>query len=130
MSIHFAAYLAERFDCTHVIAIGRPSAKDLIHLYPKFEIIGIVPSADLRFYRNRYRFVVQSIKKWTDQGISVHILENWSTDPTYDLAKDLESRLPVTVERFPKDGPSRYFDWGAMLARMEALSREIEADAG
>ncbi len=272
----FAAYLAERFGCTHVITIDRPSAKDLIHLYPKFKIIGIVPGADLHFYRHQYRFgawldesvnfratlslpdgvlkravvickdldqfdncesllsnlkilldqapvciltssdrdlnracgfpttlthtgrwnlieleqmlrsegfrlefigwtasdnvnyekktilavitndanakqisetipidfrvvafmaafneediIVQSIKKWTDQGISVHILENWSTDATYDLAKDLESRLPVTVERYPKDGPSKYFDWGAMLQRMEALSREIEAD--
>src|SRR5678816_3287719 len=52
----FAAYLAERYDCTHVIAIGRPSAKDLIHLYPRFEIIGIIPSADLQTYRSRYRF--------------------------------------------------------------------------
>jgi hypothetical protein len=258
-----AAYLAERYGCTHAIAIGRPSAKDLIHLYPRFEIIGIVPSADLQTYRSRYRFatwleentnlaeslpdavlrraiivndrldhfcsnesllrnlkaqldqapvciltngdldraadnetlidiehllksqgfhlefvgwtasnnvtyekktilavitndavakqvrvkapvnfrvvafmaayneediIVQSIKKWTDQGISVHVLENWSTDATYDLVTDLATRLPVTVERFPAAGPSNYFDWGAMLARMETLSREIEAD--
>lgn len=259
----FAAYLAERYDCTHVVAIGRPSAKDLIHLYPRFEIIGIVPGADLQTYRSRYGFatwlgentsltktlpdtvlrraiivsdrldhffspesllknlksqldqapvciltnrdldraggngtlidlehilksegfhlefigwtasdnvtyekktllavitndavamqvrakapadfrvvafmaayneediIVQSIKKWTDQGVSVHVLENWSTDATYDLVTDLATRLPVTVERFPEDGPSKYFDWGAMLARMETLSREIEAD--
>ena len=272
----FAAYLAERFDCTHVIAIDRPGARDLIHLYPRFAIIGIVPGNDPHFYEGEYGFgtwldesvnfaatlslpegllkravvickdldqfsnsesllgnlkilldqapvciltssdrdldqaggfpttqtrigrwnlaelehmlrsggfhvefigrtasdnvnyekktilavitndagaseisehasvdfgvvafmaayneediIVQSIKKWTDQGIRVHVLENWSTDATYDLAKDLEGRLPVTVERFPKDGPSKYFDWGAMLARMEALSREIEAD--
>jgi hypothetical protein len=273
----FAAYLGERFGCTHVIAIGRPTAKDLIQLYPQFEIIGIVPGTDLERYRKQYGFgtwleedtnladtlslpedvltravivcndldrfvdpasllknvktwldhapvciltstdrdfdlvggngfaatpdrpgrwnlmeleallraegfnlefigwaasdnvnyekktilavitkdaakqpgrgapvdfrvvafmaayneediIVQSIKKWTDQGISVHILENWSTDRTYDLAKELESRLPVTVERFPKEGPSNYFDWGAMLARIEVLSQEIEAD--
>lgn len=273
-----AAYLGERFECTHVIAIGRPSAKDLIQLYPQFEIVGIVPSADLQRYRNQYGFgtwleentnlagtpslrkdvlkraiivcsgleqfdssasllknlktwldhapvciltsadreldragsngfgttptrpgrwnqieleamlraegfnlefigwaasdnvkyekktilavitndaigkkvrrsapadfrvvafmaayneediIVESITKWTDQGVSVHVLENWSTDRTYELAKELESRLPVTVERFPKEGPSEFFDWGAMLERMEALSKEIEAD--
>jgi hypothetical protein len=77
---------------------------------------------------NEEDIIVQSIKKWTDQGISVHVLENWSTDATYDLAKELESQLPVTVERFPREGPSEYFDWGAMLERMEILSREIEAD--
>lgn len=275
----FTAYLGQRFECTHVIAIGRPVAKDLIQLYPQFEIIGIVPGADLQSYRDRYGFgtwqaadmnrvgaislpenilkraiivcagvmeqlvtpagllqnlktwldhapvciltlvddqanadgsngsatpvsddlscnlkeleqllrsegfnlefigltasdnsvyekktimavitnnaalkslsvnapsdfrvvafmaayneediIVQSIEKWTDQGVSVHVLENWSTDSTYDLVKQLEGRLPVTVERFPEAGPSPYFDWGAMLARIEELSGEIEAD--
>lgn len=269
----FAAYLGERFGCRHVIAIGRPTAKDLKQLFPQFEIIGIVPSADLQRCRKRYGFatwmedtnlagsfplpedvlqravivcqdldqfanptvllnnlktwldharvcilttsdrdsivagsngstsrgqwnlkefdhllrtqgfnlefigrttsdnvsyekktilavvtqaakdkeerssapadfrvvafmaayneediIVQSIKKWTDQGVSVHVLENWSTDGTYDLAQELATRLPVTVERFPKDGPSKFFDWGAMLARMEALAGELEAD--
>jgi DNA-dependent RNA polymerase auxiliary subunit epsilon len=257
----FAAYLGERFECTHVIVIGKPAAKNLMQLYPRFEIIGIVPGAEVESCRNKYGFgtwleenlnrdqslsedvlkraiiickdleqfisptsllenlktwlahapvcivttsqtssggssltefekllrsegfnvefigftasdnvnyekktilavitnpasletskvvapetfrvvafmaayneediIVQSIKKWTDQGIGVHILENWSTDATYDLVKDLESRLPVTVERFPKDGPSQYFEWGAILERIETLSREIEAD--
>ncbi len=52
----FAAYLGERFGCTHVIVFGRPTAKDLIQLYPQFEIIGIVPGADLQSYRNQYGF--------------------------------------------------------------------------
>jgi hypothetical protein len=77
---------------------------------------------------NEEDIIVQSIKKWTDQGVDVHVLENWSTDATYDLLKELETRLPVTIERFPAHGPSNHFDWGAMLARIEALSREIKAD--
>jgi hypothetical protein len=77
---------------------------------------------------NEEDIIVQSIKKWTEQGIRVHVLENWSTDTTYDLVKDLESQLPVTVERFPNNGPSNYFDWEAMLKRIEVLSGEIEAD--
>jgi hypothetical protein len=267
----FAAYIAQRFECTHAIVIGKPTAKDLIQLYPQFEIIGVVPEAELKSYRDRYGFatwlevnsnrgnavslpenilkravivctnttdelvpplplqnlktwldhapvcilttpdrgssggsngsakahgageleqllraeglnlefigltasddasyekktilavignnaavkpgnlsapadfrvvafmaayneadiIVQSIRKWTDQGVSVHVLENWSTDGTYDLVKKLEQQLPVTVERFPQSGPSPYFDWGAMLGRIEALSGEIEAD--
>jgi hypothetical protein len=274
----FAAYLAERFGCTHVIAIDGPTAANLIQLHPRFEIIGIVPSAEVERYSHQYgvgswlaessdlagaiklsdellqrsliicknleRFsaptsllkslkvwlkhapvciltsadrdlnpdnsngstnpvnhrgkwnllelehllraegfnpefigwtvsdnadyekktmlavltsnpvgkqrdevapsdfrvvafmaayneediIVQSIKKWTDQGVSVRVLENWSTDSTYELAKSLEGQLPVTVERFPQAGPSAYFDWGAMLQRIEALSKQIEAD--
>ncbi|HSS19772.1 MAG TPA: hypothetical protein VLL54_06835 [Pyrinomonadaceae bacterium] len=273
----FAAYLAERFGCTHVIVLGKPSAKELIQLFPQFEVVGLVPRLDLDWCRKRYAFaswqevemdrlestiseevleralivckdldqfanpvavlrrlktwlkqapvcvltsaeknvnatsgngsgtaihsgrwslselehvlrgqelnveflgltasdnvshenktalavltkktatlekpgvetpanfrvvafmaayneediIVQSIKKWTNQGISVHVLENWSTDSTYELAKELESSLPVTVERFPNEGPTDYFDWEAILGRIEILSREIEAD--
>ena len=274
----FAAYLAERFECTHAIVSGRPTARDLIQLYPQFEIVGFVSDDQLQRYRERYGFgtwfaagsngplaaslpeevlkrsiiicanvieqlatpdhllanlrrwldhapvcllttpdrtlngsyydsslpaahtgkwsqleleqllrdqgfnvefigltandnagfekktilavitnnaaagppqlsapadfrvvafmaayneadiIVRSIEKWTDQGVSVHVLENWSNDATYDLAKQLAGRLPVTVERFPSSGPSRYFDWGAMLARIEELAGEIEAD--
>lgn len=277
----FAAYLAEQFECTRVVAIGRPNARDLRQIFPQFEIVGVVPEAEVERYQKRYGFgtwlgteanrglpplreellkraaivctdveqfarpdellqnlktwldhapvcilttadrtsnarhdvagngsraaqsarwniaefeqllrseglnlefigltagltagdnddkkntilavisnnaaprpnavkappdfrvvafmaayneadiIVQSIRKWTDQGVRVHVLENWSTDETYDLAKDLEDKLPVTVERFPQSGPTPYFDWGAMLARMEELSREIEAD--
>jgi glycosyltransferase involved in cell wall biosynthesis len=270
----FAAYLGQQFECTHVVAIGKPIAKDLIQVYPQFEIIGVVPEADVKSYRNRYGFatwlgadlnspgaislpenilkqaiivctnvieqsvsavllqnlktwldhapvcllttadrtgrggsngsgtsasqsgvmeleqslqtegfnlefigltanddasyekqsilavmtnnaaarqiklsapadfrvvafmaayneadiIEQSIRKWTDQGVSVHVLENWSTDATYDLVKDLARRLPVTVERFPQTGPSQYFDWGAMLARIEVLCGELQAD--
>ena len=269
----FATYLGQRFDCTHAIVIGRPTAQELIQLYPQFEIIGVVPEADVKSYYDRYGFatwladatnrqgeislpedvlkravivctngkeqgvpaallqnlrkwldhapvcilttpdrgliggsngrgsashpgvieleqllraegftpefvgltasdsagyekktimavitnntaakpikmsapsdfrvvafmaayneadiIVQSIRKWTDQGVNVHVLENWSTDGTYDLVKQLESQLPVTVERFPKGGPSPFFDWGAMLARIEELCAEIEAD--
>lgn len=267
----FAAYLAERFECTHAVLLGQPTAKDLLQLYPRFEIIGFVGDEDVEWYRRRYGFgtwhpnspqaisppdnileraiiictgvieqletptqlfatlrrwldlspvcilttsdrsfndpnghsavpgkwnqteleqllkaegfkveftgltacdsdgyekktiivvitnnatakllhlgapadfrvvafmaayneadiIVQSIEKWTDQGVRVHVLENWSSDATYDLAKQLEGRLPVTVERFPQTGPTPYFDWGAMLARIEELSREIEAD--
>ena len=77
---------------------------------------------------NEEDIIVHSIRKWTEQGVRVHVLENWSTDSTYELAKALEQELPVTVERFPAAGPSQFFEWGAMLERFEALSAEIEAD--
>ena len=62
----FAAYLGERFGCTHVITIGRPTAKDLLQLYPQFEIIGIVPGADLHSYRKRYGFGT-----WLEEDIAL-----------------------------------------------------------
>jgi len=95
--------------------------------------VGLTTPSDFRVVAfmaayNEEDIIVHSVEKWTDQGIDVHVLENWSTDATYDLVKALGARLPVTVERFPAEGPSKHFDWGAMLARMEALAREIQAD--
>jgi glycosyltransferase involved in cell wall biosynthesis len=77
---------------------------------------------------NEADIIEQSVRKWTDQDVAVHVLENWSTDGTYELLKELETRLSITVERFPQAGPSPFFDWGAMLARIEVLAGEIEAD--
>lgn len=77
---------------------------------------------------NEEDIIVQSIRNWTEQGVAVHILENWSTDSTYRLIKDLQTTLPVTVERFPSGGPSRYFEWSAMLERMQDLTNELQAD--
>ncbi|HEX3145164.1 MAG TPA: hypothetical protein VHQ64_14425 [Pyrinomonadaceae bacterium] len=77
---------------------------------------------------NEADIIVESIRKWTDQGVHVHILENWSTDQTYELIEQTSRGLPVTCERFPRDGPSAHFEWAAMLARIEELTRELEAD--
>jgi len=77
---------------------------------------------------NEADIIVESIRKWTDQGVHVHILENWSTDQTYELIEQAARQLPVTFERFPKAGPSQHFEWAAMLARIEELTREFEAD--
>jgi len=255
----FAAYLARVLGCKHVVAVGSPTARDLLTVCPQFDVTGLVPSTQFDSYQRRYGFadwraldfedlgsfvpnenvlrnavvvctgvleqterassmlphlkrwlelapvclltnavlspeefdgmlrsadlspefvgltasddltyqkstalailtgatlaappvcktppafrlvafmaahneediIVQSIRKWTDQGVHVHVLENWSTDSTYELVKGLEGHLPVTVERFPHDGPSQFFEWAAMLERFEELSGEIEAD--
>jgi hypothetical protein len=100
-------------------AIGRASA---VNTPPDFRVVAFMAAY------NEEDIIVHSIRNWTDQGIAVHILENWSTDATYDLAKQFESEGLVTVERFPKEGPSPYFDWEAILARIEELTREIESD--
>ena len=89
---------------------------------PDFRVLALMAAY------NEEDIIVQSIKKWTDQGMRVHILENWSTDATYDLIQQLAAHLPVTVERFPQSGPSPYFDWAAILQRIEQLSLELEAD--
>lgn len=105
-----------------VITNNRDGRWQEIKAPPDFRVVAFMAAY------NEEDIIVQSIKDWTEQGVFVHVLENWSTDATYDLAKQLEGRLPVTVERFPAEGPSQYFNWEATLNRIEELSREIQAD--
>jgi hypothetical protein len=77
---------------------------------------------------NEADIIVPSIRGLLDQGIAVHVVENWSTDATYELAKTFCSHEHFTLERFPTDGPSRVYDWHALLQRAETLSGEIQAD--
>ncbi len=59
------------------------------------------------------------------QGVNVHILDNWSTDGSDDLAQRFDL---VGYERWPADGPSQYYEWGKMLRRVEELAQHSNAD--
>jgi len=69
-----------------------------------------------------------SVNKEVDRsGSQRACLETGPPTQLTSWPKAWKIRLPVTVERFPPAGPSPYFDWGAMLQRIEALSKEIAA---
>lgn len=57
-------------------------------------------------------------------GIHVHVLDNWSSDGTYEAVTEIAAhwREAVTVERFPQSGPVRYFQLRAVLRRKEEIA--------
>lgn len=77
---------------------------------------------------NEEDIISQSIHKLLQQGIDVHVIENWSTDNTFQILKNLEKQGLISLERFPPDGPSKHYDWHALLKRIEQVSKEIKAD--
>ncbi len=95
----------EKNNILAVIANNAARTPALIKAPPDFRVVAFMAAY------NEEDIIVRSIKNWTNQGVHVHILENWSTDATYDLAQQLATHLPVTVERFPKEGRSSSFDW-------------------
>ena len=59
------------------------------------------------------------------QGIDVHVIDNWSTDGTYDLVLGMALAYPsnhLTVERWPYSGPVDRVSWYDMLRYTERLS--------
>lgn len=77
---------------------------------------------------NEQDIIVPSIRRLIDHGVEVYLIDNWSTDATFDFAKQFQGQGLIGVERFPKDGPSPHFHLRGLLTRVEELAREIEAD--
>ncbi len=70
------------------------------------------------------------ILPWTlshlrQQGVGVYVIDNWSTDGSDALAQRFDL---IGYERWPADGPSRYYEWGQMLRRVEELAQRSTAD--
>lgn len=63
-----------------------------------------------------------------DQGVSVYVIDNWSSDRSYEIAHSLRGRGVVGLERYPQGGPPKYFDLRSLLERIEVLAGELGAD--
>jgi SAM-dependent methyltransferase len=52
------------------------------------------------------------------QGCDVHLIDNWSTDGTWEIARRLAAAHParVAIERFP-DAPTSTYEWVPLLNR-------------
>jgi hypothetical protein len=59
-----------------------------------------------------------------NDGLHVHIIDNWSSDGTYEFASQIASEFPdaVSIERFPESGPTQYFEWRSILRRKEEIA--------
>jgi hypothetical protein len=87
-----------------------------------FRVIAI-----MRAY-NEADIVVPSIRYLAGQGVGVYVIDNWSTDGTYELVEGLSGQGVVGVERYPPGGPSQHYEHKRLMERIEVLSRTLEAD--
>ena len=67
-----------------------------------------------------------TIKHLQEQGVSVYLIDNWSTDGTYDCMA-WRSDL-VGYQHFPASGPSRYYSWRLLLGEVEAVAQRSKSD--
>src|ERR1700733_2355244 len=68
----------------------------------------------------------QILLRLLNDGIHVHVMDNWSCDGTYETVKEIASdwRGALTVERFPDAAPIPYFDLRSILRRKEAIAAQ------
>jgi hypothetical protein len=78
---------------------------------------------------NEEDIIESSVVRLFRQGICVYVIDNWSTDSTFDILKRLDAkRMLIGYEKYPPEEPSQYFEWEKLLNRVEELSSSIDAD--
>lgn len=85
---------------------------------PHFSVLAIVPTY------NECDVIRRTLQGLVSQGLTIHVLDNWSTDGTFDIARAFGE---CTVEHFPVRGPCTTYDLQSLLARVEVTSRALES---
>jgi len=89
---------------------------------PDFRVVAIMTAY------NEEDIITPSIQRLIGQGIGVYLLDNWSTDSTHRQASEFLGQGLLGLERFPAEGPSKYFNLGNLLQRVEEISQQLDAD--
>ena len=76
---------------------------------------------------NEEDIIGPSIGKLIADGLGVYVIDNWSTDRTYEIVERFRGKGLVGLERFP-DAPSAQYEWRSLLRRVEVVAPGIEAD--
>ncbi len=74
---------------------------------------------------NEADVIRSTIEQLIDQGIGVYVIDNWSSDGTWEQVQGLGL---VGAEQFPPEGPSAHYEWRGLLGRVEELATTIRAD--
>jgi hypothetical protein len=72
---------------------------------------------------NEDDIIAEVITNWLRDGCDVHVVDNWSTDHTYEIIGGIAKAHPdrVAVERFPTERGSHY-QWKRILIRKEEIA--------
>lgn len=89
---------------------------------PLPDVIAVIPCY------NERDILPTTVGRLVDQGIRVHVVDNWSNDGSWEFIDEMASaNLLVTAERFPQE-PSRHHEWELMLNRLDDAGAASGAD--
>jgi SAM-dependent methyltransferase len=80
------------------------------------------PLAILALY-NEADCIEQVVRDWIAQGCDVYAIDNWSSDPSWDILNRLAAEAPdrIKVERFPEH-PGPHYEWRDILRHKEMIA--------
>jgi hypothetical protein len=88
----------------------------------QFRVVAIVTSY------NEIDILPATIERLLDEGVGVAVVDNWSTDGSWDLLTGSYRGRLCHLERFPSDEPAVTYQWRRLLSRVAELAVELGAD--
>jgi len=77
---------------------------------------------------NEYDILEQVVRYLKDQGVQVHIVDNWSTDGSYEIARTMLAQdVCSNVIRFPAETPADY-DLMGLLQHTAEYGAKLQSD--
>ncbi len=107
---------------TSLLVLEREQRRVVPPAPPEFTVTAIVPAY------NEADVIASTLLALDEQGVRIHLVDNWSDDDTVARAEALGLGDRLTVERFPPGGPSGSYDWEALLRRTEELAATLDTD--
>lgn len=76
---------------------------------------------------NEADVISKTIAYLLKENVDIYLVDNWSDDGTYEIAREYCDRFPgrVFLERFPEDGRTQYYEWYEQLKRSEEFSKNL-----
>lgn len=114
----------ERGDhASRLAAIAEPPTRPArIPAPARFRVLAFMPTY------NDADIIEHSLRYLIEQGIDVHVIDNWSADGTWERAQRFLGHGLVALERFPREGPMPIYRWRSILTRVETLAGSADAD--
>lgn len=80
---------------------------------------------------NEDDIIKSSVEHLLNQGIDVHIIDNWSNDGTYETIKKISTQNKgiVSYERYPQEKPQKHvYKWEDLLSRVQTIAANSDYD--
>jgi len=78
-------------------------------------------------YYNEADILDRTIEYLLGQEVDIYLLDNWSSDESYEIACSWKEMYPkrVFLERFPQGGKTENYEWHEQLERTEEISKSL-----
>lgn len=108
---------------TILSVIGKNNNRIKVNSMGNFNVLAIIAAF------NEEDIIFHSIKHLINQGIYVYVIDNWSTDSTYEITKKFNGKdYFLGCERYPPESPGQFFNLKDLLRRKEELAMKVNAD--